>query len=123
MANVIRLGRGATRKVNEAVDDLFDKAKVRFLGPQSVVGKRIFITFDRTLSLPGIFEAGSFEEAVKPDLDVLNSLLEVAASYLDAHRERTKARVLHEINGAMAEARVLGGLSRTDFRDMVNAKL
>ncbi len=123
MANVVRLGRGATKKVNQAIDDLFDKSKVRFLGPQSVIGKRIYITYDRTLSLPGVFEAGSYEEAVKPDLDVLNSLLEVAASYMDAYRERTKARVIHEINGALAEAKHLGGMSQGDFRNMVNVKL
>lgn len=122
MANVVRLGKGATRKIKSAIDDLYDKVKVRFLGPNAA-GKRIFITFDRNLSLPGIFEAGSTEESVNPDLEVLTSLIRVAQDYLDASRERMKAKVIHSINGALAEAKHSGGMSRDDFRGLVNTKL
>lgn len=123
MPNLSRLGRGATNKINKAIDELFDNAKARLLGPQSIQGKKIYIGYHRELSLPGIFEAGSVEEAVKPDLEVLESLIRVAGAYVDAHRERTKARVVHEINGAMAEARHAGGMDRGDFRDLVNTKM
>ena len=123
MPNMARLGKGATRKINNAIDELFDNAKARLLGPQSIQGKKIYIGFHREMSLPGIFEAGSVEEMVKPDLDILDSLIRVAGAYVDAHRERTKARVVHEINGAMAEVRHNGGMTRGDFRDLVNNKL
>jgi intein/homing endonuclease len=102
---------------------MFNNASVRLLGPQSIQGKKIYITFDRTLSLPGIFEAGSIEETVKPDLEILDSLIRVASAYIEASRERTKARVIHEINGAIAQAKHTGGMSGSDFRDLVNAKL
>jgi GNAT superfamily N-acetyltransferase len=123
MPNVARLGKGASKKVAGAIDVLFDNAKARLLGPQSIIGKKIYIGFHREMSLPGIFEAGSLEEMVKPDLDVLDSLIRVAGAYVDAHRERTKARVIHEINGAMAEARHNGSMSQADFRGLVNTKL
>jgi hypothetical protein len=123
MPNVARLGKGASRKIGNAIDDLFDKAKARLLGPQAIIGKKIHIGFIRELSLPGVFEAGSLEELVKPDLDVLDSLIRVAGSYIDAHRERTKARVVHQINGAMAEAKHNGGMSQSDFRGLVNTQL
>jgi hypothetical protein len=123
MARTGRLGVGASRKIASAIDTLFDNAKARLLGPQSIVGKKIHIGYIREMSLPGIFEAGSLEEMVKPDLDVLDSLIRVAGSYVDAHRERTKARTIHEINGAIAEARHNGGMSQSDFRGLVNTKL
>jgi hypothetical protein len=122
MANLNRLGKGASRKIQKAIEALYDNAKVRFLGPNAV-GKRIFISFDRNFSLPGIFEAGSMEENIKPDMEVLASLIRVATDYLEASRQRTTAKVIHEINGALAEAKHSGGMSREDFRGLVNTRL
>ena len=65
MSNITRLGRGATKKIHDAIDELFTNAKARLLGPAALRGKRIFIAFERTLSLPGVFEAGAAEEAVR----------------------------------------------------------
>jgi hypothetical protein len=123
MPNVHRLGKGAVRKINNAIDAIFDKAKVRMLGHDAVRGKRIMIGFQRDLSLPGIYEAGSLEEGVKPDLDVLQSLLDVAANYIEAARVRAKARVINEVEAAIANARHKGGMAREDFRDKVNVQL
>lgn len=122
MANLFRLGKGASRKISKAIESLYDNAKIRFLGPNAV-GKRIFISFDRNFSLPGIFEAGSMEENVKPDMDVLASLIRVATDYLDASQQRTIAKTIHEINGALAEAKHSGGMTRDDFRGLVNTRL
>jgi 8-oxo-dGTP pyrophosphatase MutT (NUDIX family) len=122
VANLHRLGVGATRKIKNAIDDLYDKVKTRLLGPNAT-GKRIYVTFDRNFSIPGIFESGSYEESVKPDLDILESLIRVTKDYLDASKERTKAKVIHEINGLIAEARHSGGMDRDEFRGVVNTKL
>lgn len=120
---IFRLGKGASRKIHSTIDDLFDNAKARLLGPHMVTGKRVWITFDRHLSLPGIYEAGAREEGIKPDMDTLNALIRVTSAYVDSYRERTKARVIHEINGALAQVQNQGGMAREDFRDLVNVKL
>lgn len=120
MANIFRLGRGAVRKVNAHVDQIFSAAKARLLGPYGA--KEIRVHYTRELSLPGLFEAGAMEEGVRPDLDVLKSLLDIAGGYIDAVQERTKARIVNEINSVLGQARH-GGLSRDDYNDLLKMKL
>jgi hypothetical protein len=120
MANIFRLGRGAVRKVNAHVDQIFNAAKARLLGPYGA--KDIRVHYTRELSLPGLFEAGAMEEGVRPDLDVLKSLLDIAGGYIDAVQERTKARIVNEINSVLGQARH-GGLSRDDYNDLLKMKL
>ncbi|WNM70317.1 hypothetical protein [Myxococcus phage Mx1] len=91
-----KLPKTAVKKIETAVDLLFDKAKARLLGPH-MVDKRLDITFRRELSLPGLYEAAHQEEKGIPDKEQLESLLRVAENYLDATRLRAKSQVVNAV--------------------------
>jgi hypothetical protein len=111
------LSRGAARVVTDAVDDLFDRVKGRVLGPDFIRSrgdKNIFVGHRRDFSIPGLYRRAAAEEATRPNEATLNSLAKIAESYLDAERERTKARVLKAVQDWVSRdgtdmATVLGG--------------
>jgi hypothetical protein len=98
-----RLSKGGTKDIHAAVEGLFDNLKVRALGPTAVKGKRLYVGFRRDLSLPGIFETAAREEGTRPDLDLLDSLVRVAGNYIDATKERAKAKVANAIDSWLRE--------------------
>jgi hypothetical protein len=93
-----RLSRGGTKQIHAAVEDLFENLKLRALGPAAVKGKRLYVGYRRDLSIPGIFETAAREEGIRPDLDLLDSLSRVASNYIDATKERAKAKVTNAID-------------------------
>jgi hypothetical protein len=99
------LTKRAVRAIQLAVDKLFDRVKARALGPDAVSrrgDKKIFVVHKPALTIPGIYKQAAAEEATKPNDRVMHSLVEVATSYLDAERERTKARTIHAVNAWLA---------------------
>jgi hypothetical protein len=121
MAHKPTLGPGAVRAIHRAIDLLFAHAKYRFLGPNSVGGKRLYIGFTHDKSLPGIFAAAAAEEGVRPDEEVLKQLITVAGTYLDATREKTKAKVVRELQGFLNDAHKKG--IETDVQTALDGKL
>jgi hypothetical protein len=102
------LPRGAVARIHKAVDTVFDRILTRFLErPQG--DKRIYIGAKppRT-TLPEIFRAASASERVKTDETILSGLMEVAKSFLDAQRERTKAHTVKAVQGWLHEAHAAG---------------
>jgi hypothetical protein len=114
------LGPRAIKSIHRAVDEVFDRAKVRLLGPQSV-GKRMYVGYTRQLSLPGIFENAAREEGAIPNLNILHQILEVAGGYIDSTREKTKARVVKEVQSFLQDA-VKSGVE-TDLKTVLGGKL
>jgi hypothetical protein len=125
---VARLPKSTIKEIEARVDELFDRAKVRFLGPKSVP-KKLYVGYRRDLSLPGVFESASSEEGGLPDLDHLEQLLDSAGNYLDAARLRARARVINAVqsfasasNGPSPDDKALqiklGGELADLFRDM-----
>lgn len=115
-----QLGPGAIRQIEKACDLVFDRLKVRLLGPQSV-GKRIYVGYTRAYSLPGLFEAASNEEGVAPNLNTLHQVIKVAGGYVDANRERMKARVVREVQGFLTDAHKQEVV--TDLKTVLEGKL
>lgn len=120
MPSVHRLSKAAIKKIERAIDRLFDHAKARILGPQSV-DKRIVFSFRRELSIPGLFEAAAKEEGFIPNLDALNALVDIAGQYVDSTRTRTKAKTVREVQRVLTEAS-LGGVE-TDVATVLNGAL
>jgi hypothetical protein len=105
-----RLPKAAIKKVEAAVDSLFDKLKVRLLGPKSV-DKKLYISFNREKSLPGLFEAAHIEERGFPDQEHLEQLLRIAENYLEAARLKAKSQTVVAVQNFMhdiAKARKRG---------------
>lgn len=114
MAKVKKLPKSAIAKIDAAIDSLFDKVKLRLLGPRSV-DKKLYISFNRDKSLPGLYEAAHVEERGMPDREVLDQLMRTAANYLDSVRHKAKAKTTVAIQQFMHESpdadvhTVLGG--------------
>jgi hypothetical protein len=102
------------------VDDVFDRLKVRMLGPQSV-SKKIYVNYTPHYSLPGIFQQAAKEEGAVANLKHLHQILKVAGSYIDAAREKTKARAVHEVQTFLADAQSKG--VATDLETVLGGKL
>ncbi len=91
------LTKKAVKAIVGIIDRMFNRIKGRVLGPSHAKGERN--TGHRpALSLPGIYKAAAIEEGAKPNDRMANSLATIAASYLDAQREATKAKVVHAVN-------------------------
>lgn len=110
----------AIKRIYKAIEDLYDRAKIRLLGP-SAVPKRIYFSHSPFHSLPGLFSQAAKEEGVRPNEQVLHQLLQVAGSYLDAQKERTKARVVNEVSATLTEAHHAG--VDTDLPTVLGGKL
>lgn len=107
MAIRIHLPLIAVKMIEKAVDQLFERAKHRVLGPQSV-DKRIFaghVKHDPTFTLPSLFMAAAREEYVGiPNEVVLRTLLGNAGNYIDSYRSSTKAQVVKAVDGWLKQA-------------------
>jgi hypothetical protein len=115
-----KLSKGATKKIEAAIEELFDRAKVRMLGPNAT-GKRIIVSFVRDFSIPGLYEAAAREEGAIPNQETLDSLTRIASNYLDATMARTKARMINEINASLRDASLSG--ESVDVRTILGGKL
>lgn len=122
------LTKGAVKVISAAVDKLFERIKGHVLGPDFVRktgDKKVVVRYRPALSLPGIYERAAVEEDAKPNERTLHNLMEVAESYLDAERERTRAQVLHAVNAWLVKDPdadpevVLGGELAGVFRTTV----
>lgn len=116
-----KLPKRAQNLIASAVDKLYDSLKVKFLGPTVQAKKAIRIKYTHEKTLPGMFESANVEEGVRPNLFTLDSLMRVAEGYLDANRERTKAKVLKEVMATIEDAH--NSRVRTDLETVLNGKL
>jgi len=116
------LGSGAVKIIQKAIDRLFDLIKGKYLGPGAVKRwETKGIAFDRSMSLPGMFEAASQAESTIPNTQRLNQLIEIADSYFESTRERTKAQAVHEIGSFLQDAHA--GKIDTDLFTVLEGKL
>lgn len=99
----------AINAISKAVDSLYDRAKARFLGPRSYPRmKQLVFGFDPDLSVQGIYEKAAAMEGSSPDFRSLNALTKIAGSYLDASREKAKAKLVHNIQTFIERAEQAG---------------
>ena len=96
------LSDGARTKIEQQVDGLFDKLLGRFVGPGPKT-MMFEITHDPILTLPGIFASATVEGgALSPNKALLSSLLRISTNYVNAIREKTKAKLLNDIESAIS---------------------
>lgn len=97
-----KLSKAARLKVEAAVNQIFDNLKLRLLGPR-MVPKKLFISFVREKSLPGLYEQANIEGNGIPDKEHLEQLLEIASNYLEAVRHRAKAQTVMAVQNFMQD--------------------
>ena len=118
-----RLSLTAQNAISEALDIMFDKLKARLLGPGAgnLFGKQIVFRFPTELSLTGLYQAASQQEGMQPREEVMKGLLRIAGGYLDASREKTRAKLLHGVQQVLTDAQNRG--VDTDVETVLQGKL
>lgn len=99
-----RLSAGAVKLIRGAIDRLFDRIRDHVIGDKTPRGKRLYIAYRPELTLKGIFNAAAQEEGVVPHEDVFKTLADISVSYLDATREKMKAKTVHAVQGFLQDA-------------------
>lgn len=120
----IRLSNTAEKLIDKAVERLFERIKARFLGADYVRrlgGKHLGFSFIPELNVPSLFGAAAREEGVNPNEDLLGGLLKIAGSYLDAQKEKTKARTVHQVQAFLNDAARKG--VRTDVETVLGGHM
>ena len=115
-----RLSKTAIKKIHQAIDLLFEKAKARIIGPQSLP-KGIEIRVKTDYTLPSLYEAAVSQEGHKPDGEILQSMIRIADSYIDAAKEKMKAQSVNAIGNVLRDASISG--VSTDLRTVLNGEL
>ncbi len=101
----IFLGKQAIAGIHKAIDTLFEKARVRFLGPGFSFGpKTIAFHTKPDLSLPGLFQHASRLNGFEPNQKLEESVLNTAKGYLDAHQQLAKTKVVHAVQSFLNNA-------------------
>ena len=121
MPKLPSLTPAAARKVDAAVDDLFDRLMTRLLG-HGFSGRHLFIGVNEDLSLPGIFHAATTGEGGKVDTYLLNGVADIARDFINKGREDAKARTKHQISSLLADVQA-GRIPAEDFENHVDSTL
>jgi hypothetical protein len=96
------------------VESLFGRLKAKLLGPKPesklrLGGKKLVFGFSPDLTLEALFTAASKEEGVNtPNQDLMGGLLKISEAYLDAHKEKAKAQVVHGVQSFLRDSATKG---------------
>jgi hypothetical protein len=105
------LSQKAIAAIHNAVDDLFNKVKVRYLGAGAddrTGSKKLVITHNPNLTLPVLYADSASDDGAKPKFATAQSLVDVAKGYLDASQAITRAKVVHAVDSYLRNAQLRG---------------
>lgn len=115
----------AVKKIHNAIERLFERAKVRLLGYTD--NKKVDIgdvNYKPDSSLPGIFVRANIEEGTVPDKEVLDSLISHCAGYLDAQKEDAKSKIVQTIDSFLKDSKRKKTLDiKQDINTLLNDEL
>ena len=118
---VPRLSQKAVADIKAHVAKVFAQLKARTLGQKYPAGKFLVAGSRPELSLQGIFYAAQTAEGVKPREEVVQPLLDVANSYLEAAEARAQAGIVHEVQAFLHDASQQG--VKTDAATVLGGKM
>jgi hypothetical protein len=93
---IVPLSRQSVSTIHRAVETVFNRIKSRVLGPDylsSREAKTIGFGHREYFSLPGLYQRAAAEEGTTANDTALDGFARITEAYLDAERERAKARV------------------------------
>lgn len=104
-----KLSPKAVARIEEAVEKLFVRAKSRFMGgiPPGAP-KHLIISIAKGLSIPGVFQQAARAEGVLPNEDLQSTVTKIGLNYLDAIKERAKARTVQSVQAFLTDAQKNG---------------
>lgn len=116
----VKIGPSAIKAIEKSVSELFDRARARYLGPQSL-DKRVYIEVNPQYTLPGIMAASAASEGAVADEELAEHLIQTAGLYLNAYEAQAKAQVLNDVRAVLDEA-LSQGVS-TDLETVLGGRL
>lgn len=88
--------------IRDRVESLFSSLKGRFLGP-TAGDKRLTIRYERSLSLPGMYEAALKESGGLPNLETLTTVVDGSKDYLDALKLKAVNTIVKDVEKHLGE--------------------
>lgn len=100
-----KLTPAAVAAIEAAVEKIFARAKARFSGrvpPNTAKG--LILSLNPSISIPGLFKLAAKTEGTQHSEELLNSVLKIGMSYLDATKEKAKAKTIHKVQTFITDA-------------------
>lgn len=115
-----KISKGTQKSISVAIDKIFEQLKARFLGPEYVKkgGKGLIFHFDPMKSLGGMVIQSAHSVNASHNPQVKNTLEDIAASYLDASKERFRAKIFQAIQSG-----IVAGTAMNDVKASVEKVL
>lgn len=117
-----KLSPAATAAIERAVENMFTKAKARFTGKiPPGTPKGLILTLNPSFSINSLFKLAAKTEGVKSNDELFGSITKIATNYLDAAKEKAKAKMLHQVQSFLTDAH--NNNIDTDVETVLNGKL
>lgn len=97
-----KLPKRVLKIIETKVGTLFEGVRARLLGNRGT-DKILTFGYNKTLSLPGIYEAAIKEEGGLPNLETLDTLVDSSKKYLDALQLKAVNAVVKDIEGHITD--------------------
>lgn len=109
MARSVRLGPKAQKQIVGIVEAMFDKLRERFLGAagKRAGGKQLVFHY-QPYTLTSLFESASKQEGLTGRAEVLDSLVNIAGSYIDSQKEHAKGKIVQQVQAFLTDAEAKG---------------
>ena len=123
--------KGLSLKAFDAIEEMiknrFDSISMQFLGliPQKIKGKMISFSTVKEPNMIGLFlQALGSTRPNQIEEQTLKTMLRVSSGYLDALRDRTSAKIMHEIESQVLNASFKHGKASTKkINGIINKEL
>lgn len=100
-----KLSPKAIAAIEAAVEKIFARAKTRFAGKiPPYTPKGIIFSLDPNFSIGSLFKLAARTEGTSHNEDLLNNIVKVGLTYLDASKEKAKAKTIHEVQTFLIDA-------------------
>ena len=108
--------------IETAVENMFIKAKTRFTGKiPPGTPKGLILTINPSFTVGSLFKLAAKTEGVKPNEDLLSAITRIATGYLDATKEKAKAKMVHTVQSFLTDAH--NNNIDTDVETVLSGKL
>jgi hypothetical protein len=120
-----KISKGSQKNIANTVDALFDKLKARFLGPQFTKnkGKGLFFSSSSNETLGSMIIETAYAHHANFNEELKSTLEDTTSAYIDAAREKFRAKVLNTIQSSTAsgmDSKKLGESLQTIFNETTN---
>jgi hypothetical protein len=101
---IIKLPNSTVKKITNRIEEIFDLVKGKLLNRP---GKSLTISYERTRSLPGLYEQTLRESGGLPDSETLENLINSATNYIDALKLRSINQVVKKLEGVLSSGDII----------------